>query len=200
MVSSNVPFEAKGRELMTEATLAASPFEKPRLSFILVTWFLPTIACVLATLSCADSQAPRSLSTKTERADTRPLKCRHQRDPGLLVLVCDFRGEPDLYTEFLQGRLLPPEEAAMRATMSVRFGQRKPFRQSSFAPFSDVARDAAGWEIYDSKSRVAMLILGIQGYFGLALTRTDAASISEVKSLLPRIDFTHPEVMLGASE
>lgn len=164
----------------------------PRDSFVRKSSFALVLVCGLSTSHCqyppeepVDFQPPRDLKAE----------CVRGARGSVVAVACDFEASSEGYASFLRGESLPAREKALRSRMPADFDDRVTPAQarrlerfhatgSYMIPYSDAVHDVAGWELLDRKAHFAMVIGGVGGRLGVALSDLPADRAVNVDSVM----------------
>lgn len=133
---------------------------------------------------------------------TKPSKvdCVRGVHEGVTIVVCDLTDKPRAFESFLRGQIVPDRERKLRLRSAVNFvsasaaagelGQDSTRDGSYIRPYVDaqMVHDMPGWELFDSKNRLAMLLVGVNHRTGVIVTEFPTTSAKRVKALVALLD------------
>lgn len=158
------------------------------------TWLRAVAGASLA-LVAACEPIPNVVDMDKPPPSTEP-SCFEGHDGTIAVTFCE-EVDQALLQNFLAERWLPPTVRNLRAQSALHYGSddraalerasmRARLHNSYLIPHDDSQRDVAGWDLFDSEQRLAMLLLDLEERSVLVYADVHATSTEAVSASLRR--------------
>lgn len=149
---------------------------------------------------CAACDPPPQAITEATKPST--VDCVRGVHEGVTIVVCNLTDKPRAYESFLRGQIVPDRELKLRLRSPVNFispnapaserEQEALARDGSYMrPYADeqMIHDMPGWELFDRKNGLAMLLVGVNQRVGVIATEFPTTSAKKVKALVASLDY-----------